>query len=131
MPHGPRSLRMVNGSKPMRRRSYAEVVKGEGINKTYVVIKAIEVGNGWLYQSIIVKLKAHCSFMEFRKEFWGRNLKNIQLREGEGREVIVTFNSVDDMKNRSHILGDWMNDWCESIIEWRKGLQMEQEGHIL
>ncbi|KAL7172447.1 hypothetical protein ACSBR2_032023 [Camellia fascicularis] len=106
MPHRPRALMMANGSKRMGNRSYAEVVKCEGNNKTDVVIKAIEVGNGWLYQSIIVKLKAYCSFTEFRKEFWGRNLKNIQLRKGGDREAIVTFNSIDDMKNKSHILGD-------------------------
>ena len=48
------------------RRSFAEVVLSGGSNeKMKLVVKAFEDGNGWLYDSVIVKLKSFLSCNEF------------------------------------------------------------------
>ncbi|KAL7234701.1 hypothetical protein ACSBR1_018200 [Camellia fascicularis] len=46
--------------KMVGRRSFAEMVKnGGGMNSEGVSIMAYEEGNGWLYESVIVKLKSY------------------------------------------------------------------------
>ncbi|KAL7196129.1 hypothetical protein ACSBR1_036197 [Camellia fascicularis] len=55
--------------KIQRRRSYAEVVqKWNDLGKDRLVVKAREVGNEWLYESLLVSLKAYLSFIEFKSE---------------------------------------------------------------
>ncbi|KAL7215258.1 hypothetical protein ACSBR1_027427 [Camellia fascicularis] len=66
-----------------RRRSYADVLQGriEGGGND-IKIKAEDFGNGWLYESVIVKLNTHCNFTEFKKELPNRGLKDLHVREG-------------------------------------------------
>lgn len=59
-----------------------------------MLVRAFEVGNGWLYESIIVKLKTFFSFNDFKKEFGKRQIKEMMVREGGGRIVVLTFKSV-------------------------------------
>ncbi|KAL7180865.1 hypothetical protein ACSBR1_039845 [Camellia fascicularis] len=56
-----RSLRSLGQRRldSISRRSFAEVVQNGGNNeKMKLVVKAFEAGNGWLYDSVIVKMKS-------------------------------------------------------------------------
>ncbi|KAL7164262.1 hypothetical protein ACSBR2_040216 [Camellia fascicularis] len=78
------------------RRSFAEVVQSGGSNeKMKVIVKAFEVGNGWLYDSVIVKLKSFFSFDEFKKEVGKRGMEEVRVREGGGRVALLTFKSQE------------------------------------
>ncbi|KAL7252045.1 hypothetical protein ACSBR1_013822 [Camellia fascicularis] len=55
-------------------RSYAETVQNGGIQERMkVVVRAYESGNGWFYESLIVKLKNFLSFNDFKRVQKKRN----------------------------------------------------------
>ncbi|GMQ00215.1 hypothetical protein CsSME_00047403 [Camellia sinensis var. sinensis] len=101
--------RMVD-SKPVRvmrskvagfgeRRSYAEVLKGGKTGSgNNIRIMADEYAIGWLLLSAVIKLKPYRSFNDFNIECCNRGLQDIQLREGRGRNALITFQSKEDMK---------------------------------
>ncbi|KAL7230767.1 hypothetical protein ACSBR2_009118 [Camellia fascicularis] len=53
----------------MDSRSYADIVKGNegGVGKD-LIARTEEASNGWLYESLIVKLKPYCVLIEFKQE---------------------------------------------------------------
>ncbi|GMP74006.1 hypothetical protein CsSME_00031546 [Camellia sinensis var. sinensis] len=70
------------------KRSFAEVVSGKvaGSNTT-CTIKAYEEGNGWLYESVIARLKPIHAVEDFQKEIAVRDLGEVQVRVGGGRDL--------------------------------------------
>ncbi|KAL7217518.1 hypothetical protein ACSBR2_010884 [Camellia fascicularis] len=62
-----------------RKRSFAEVVSGKasGSNSS-CIIKAYEEGNGWLYESVIARLKPIYAVEEFKAEIVRRDLGEVQ-----------------------------------------------------
>ncbi|KAL7174982.1 hypothetical protein ACSBR2_028731 [Camellia fascicularis] len=101
------------------RRSFAEVVQSGGsIEKMKLGVKAFEVGNGWLYDSVIVKLKSFLAFEEFKKEVGKRGMEEVRVREGGGRLAVLTFKSQQHKREARSKLEEWMLDWCDSISEW-------------
>ncbi|KAL7181930.1 hypothetical protein ACSBR1_040775 [Camellia fascicularis] len=110
------------------RRSFAEVVQSGGSNeKMKVIVKAFEVGNGWLYDSVIVKLKSFFSFDEFKKEVGKRGMEEVRVREGGGRVALLTFKSQEHKREARTKLQEWMLEWCDSITDWEKGKYVEQK----
>ncbi|KAL7231486.1 hypothetical protein ACSBR2_009690 [Camellia fascicularis] len=75
----------------------------------------------------VIKLRTHCSFDDFKTECQIRGLKDTQLREGSGRNAFITFNSKEDLKQLMNSSGDWIMEWCESIIEWNKGVRLDND----
>ncbi|GMP52709.1 hypothetical protein CsSME_00018419 [Camellia sinensis var. sinensis] len=110
------------------RSSYVEALKG-GMNGsgTNIRIKVEEYATGWLQMSVVTKVKTHCSFADLKADCQLRGLKDIQIREGGGRNVLITFKSKEDMMQFMHSSGDWIMEWCESIIEWHKGVRLDNE----
>ncbi|KAL7247773.1 hypothetical protein ACSBR2_002643 [Camellia fascicularis] len=100
------------------RSSYTQVLKG-GINGSgsNIRIKVEEFATGWLQMSVVTKIKTHCNFTDLKAECQLRGLKDIQLREDGGRNVFITFKSKEDLMHFIHSPGDWIMEWCESIIE--------------
>ncbi|KAL7250245.1 hypothetical protein ACSBR1_012277 [Camellia fascicularis] len=85
---------LVQGGK-----SYAQAVNGGGlVANSSLIIKAFEEGNGWLYTSAIVRLKLMCDAEQFKQELKSRGLGVIQVRNREGRVMVMTFDSVEGMK---------------------------------
>ncbi|KAL7248025.1 hypothetical protein ACSBR2_002843 [Camellia fascicularis] len=101
------------GEQTSRRPSFAEVVRrGKPQGGIEDVVITEEYGNGWLHQSAIVICRKHCQFSDFRNEFSKRGLKN------------------EALKCRRQVLGEWIDEWCETIVEWRKGMVTEQEREV-
>ena len=75
-------------------RTFAEVVvKGAGLRSDVITIVTKEEGNGWIYESVFVKLKACFSFSDLNEEISSRGLKDVLDREGGGKLAVPTFNS--------------------------------------
>ncbi|KAL7212973.1 hypothetical protein ACSBR2_015635 [Camellia fascicularis] len=50
-------------------RSFADVITAKvNHNRAGTIVRVAEVGNGWLYESVIIRLKQSTSFEEFKKE---------------------------------------------------------------
>ncbi|KAL7221579.1 hypothetical protein ACSBR1_023521 [Camellia fascicularis] len=60
--------------------SYAQVVSGKGfVASAHLIVKVYEVGNGWLYNSAIVRLKPLCCGADFQKELRTRGMEDIEF----------------------------------------------------
>ncbi|KAL7212350.1 hypothetical protein ACSBR2_015102 [Camellia fascicularis] len=110
------------------KKSYAEaLVKGGPSVSEKVVIKAYEEGNGWRHESLVVRLSSFLAEKEFRAEPCSRGLKDVIVRECGGRIVLLTFSSVQQMKEGKVQLQNWGQKWCDSVEEWEDGQFVEQE----
>ncbi|CAL5328306.1 unnamed protein product [Camellia sinensis] len=126
------NIRSVQGQhqrlQPARLSSDAEVVKrGISFQNSLMSIQAKEVGNAWLYENLIIKLKFFFAFSDFVKECRGRGLQDTVIRMGSGRLAVLTFNSIQEMKSLEVRLKDWMFDWCDSLQERQAGTIIDQE----
>ncbi|CAL5372613.1 unnamed protein product [Camellia sinensis] len=114
---------MQNGNK-----SYAQVVKeGGSSSKPTITIMATEEGNGWLYESVIIRLKSTCSAAEFKKELQIRGLGDAKFSLCGGRDVILSFNFVPLMKDSPKHLDESIKEWSDSVKEWKQGMVLDQE----
>ncbi|CAL5374888.1 unnamed protein product [Camellia sinensis] len=114
---------MQNGNK-----SYAQVVKeGGSSSKPTITIMATEEGNGWLYESVIIRLKSTCSAAEFKKELQIRGLGDAKFSLCGGRDVILSFNFVPLMKDSPKHLDGWIKEWSDLVKEWKQGMVLDQE----
>lgn len=63
-----------------RGKSYAQALRGEGIAHTASInINASEEGNGWIYESVIVRLKPPNCVATFKEELNNRGMGDIQV----------------------------------------------------
>ncbi|KAL7230469.1 hypothetical protein ACSBR2_008864 [Camellia fascicularis] len=73
-----------------------------------VVIRAYEEGNGWLYESLVVKLSSFLTVEAFKAELHNRGMRDVIVRDNGGRIVVLTFNSVQQMKEGKEQIGKWV-----------------------
>ncbi|KAL7191434.1 hypothetical protein ACSBR2_023502 [Camellia fascicularis] len=86
----------VEGFKDQR--SYAETVIGKTSDgKGSNTIKAEEIGNGWLYESVVVRLKGNYAKVNLKKELEAIRIEDVLVRESGGRDVVLTFKSNEEM----------------------------------
>ncbi|KAL7240428.1 hypothetical protein ACSBR2_006140 [Camellia fascicularis] len=112
-------------------KSYTEVVQmGQRLTAVRHEITVHEVGNGWLYDSLIVKLKSYLAFSEFKQAILVKGSEEIIIREGGGRTAIVSFTSRAQLEDNHILLKECWQEWCESISEWKKGDHVEQEREV-
>ncbi|KAL7170448.1 hypothetical protein ACSBR2_035344 [Camellia fascicularis] len=108
--------------------SYAHVVSGKGsITSANLTLKVYEVGNGWLYNCAIVRLKSLCCGVDFEKKLRTRGMKDIEVRDGGGRDIVLSFQLVERMREKLKKMGVWIKEWSELITEWKQGMAIEQE----
>ncbi|KAL7218941.1 hypothetical protein ACSBR2_012080 [Camellia fascicularis] len=107
--------------------SYMDVVQGFNRDIKRIPIKSEEIGNGWLYESLLVKLKAFLTFDVFKKECSNRGVKDVNIRDRGDRVVVLTFQLVKHMKEWKVKLEEWIYEWCISMEEWEKGKMIESE----
>ncbi|CAL5409433.1 unnamed protein product [Camellia sinensis] len=87
---------------PRNRYTYAEVVKGGALKKESVLgFHAVEYGNDWLFNSLVVKLRPQLLFGKFKEDLQTTGLQNVEVKEGGGRLAYVTFQSVQEMRNKN------------------------------
>lgn len=98
---GPSLAKIKSGNKTIDNRSFAEIVKGVRPKKTSrTIVKVEEIGNGWLYASKIIRLKPQYSISELKEELKNRGLNEVLTRAGGGRDVVITFKTVEELKNK-------------------------------
>ncbi|XP_028127431.1 uncharacterized protein LOC114323935 [Camellia sinensis] len=108
-------------------KSYVDAIQG-GLCRKVVKheIIATEAGNGWLFDSLIVKLKSHHIFSEFRMTVLAKGSGEVIVRKGGGgRQAIVSFSSRAHLEENQLLIQECWKDWCESVTEWKKGDYVE------
>ncbi|KAL7235281.1 hypothetical protein ACSBR1_018724 [Camellia fascicularis] len=114
------------------RSSYVEVLKGGKIDSgNNISIKAEEYAVSWLLLAAVIKFKPRCKFDDFKTEWHNRGLKDIQLREGGGRNAFVTFKSQVELQQALNNPRDWLLEWCDAITQRKKGMRLDNERLVL
>ncbi|KAL7252674.1 hypothetical protein ACSBR1_007274 [Camellia fascicularis] len=104
-------------------RSYAEAVIGKNsVGKGNITLKAEEIGNGWLYESVVVRLKDKFANVNLKKEFEEIGMEDVLIRESGGRDVVLTFKSKEEMVLKLQPIKELILDWCDAIFEGKAGL---------
>ncbi|GMP57002.1 hypothetical protein CsSME_00021263 [Camellia sinensis var. sinensis] len=114
-----------------RGKSYAQILTGSGLaSNSNISIQAYEEGNGWLYESAIVRLKSHILAGEFKEELKNRGMGNVYVRDGGGRDIVLTFESAGSLKEKLKSMEGWIQSWCESVKVWQLGMILDQERSV-
>ncbi|THG17553.1 hypothetical protein TEA_004941 [Camellia sinensis var. sinensis] len=70
-------------------RSYVEVTKGaQPKGHSTPTIRVEEIGNGWLYESLIIRLKPGYSVVEVKAELKVKGVKDVLVKEGGGHDIV-------------------------------------------
>ncbi|GMP36756.1 hypothetical protein CsSME_00008773 [Camellia sinensis var. sinensis] len=99
-------------------RSFADVVQGVNTNTS---IKVTEEGNGWLYESAIIRFNTEHSIHSVREALKEKGLEHILVRKGGGRDVILTFNNQEDLTSNIDNLKAWFKDLSQFVAELKSG----------
>ncbi|KAL7230023.1 hypothetical protein ACSBR2_008549 [Camellia fascicularis] len=94
---------------------------------TNMTIKVNEVGHGWLYESVIIKLRSDYSTSSIKKALKENGLDQVEVRERGGRDVVLTFKSQEELKSNIHSIKEWFQDWSQFILEWKLLVHIEQK----
>ncbi|KAL7258469.1 hypothetical protein ACSBR1_004573 [Camellia fascicularis] len=118
----------INSKTRMESRSYADIVEGnEDRGGKNLIARTEDASNGWLYESLIVKLKPYCILPEFKQECEKRGVKDPIFHEGRGKFVVIMFNSKEEMQSEFSRMKEWIYVWCDFVSEWKKDMVIEQE----
>ncbi|KAL7174120.1 hypothetical protein ACSBR2_033388 [Camellia fascicularis] len=114
-------------------RSFAEVIKGvhpKAPSAMKTTIRVEEIGNGWLYESLIMRLKPEHTSVQVKNELIKREEHNVVVREGGGRDVYLSFPSKEDLLGKKSMVMEWFHHWCEYITVWSPGLYLQQQRQV-
>ncbi|KAL7163163.1 hypothetical protein ACSBR2_039294 [Camellia fascicularis] len=101
------------------------MVKGKDYDgRKSISIRAKEIGNGWLNESMIIRLKPEFANLRVKEEMEAREIKNVLIKEGGGRTVVLTFSSEEDKVKQMQGINEWLKDWYEFITEWKPGCML-------
>ncbi|KAL7167047.1 hypothetical protein ACSBR2_037668 [Camellia fascicularis] len=92
-----------------------------------VTVKVEEIGNGWLYESLILRLKPKYVIINMKMELEVRRMKEVVVRKGEGQDLKLSFNSKEEMKLKMKDIKEMFGDWCEEVVIGDTGKVLEQE----
>ncbi|KAL7212577.1 hypothetical protein ACSBR2_015296 [Camellia fascicularis] len=111
-------------------RSFTTVLKGDTptvAGKASLTIKANEEGYGWLYDSAIVRLNTECSTITIENVLEEKGLDQVMIRNGGGRDIVLTFKSQEELKLNIFNIKEWFKDWSQFVVEWKPRFYLEQE----
>lgn len=112
-------------------RSYAEAVRGKlCVDNDNIALKAEEIGNGWLYESVVIRLKESYATVNLKKKIKAIGVEDVLVRESGGREVVITLRSKEEMALKLKTIKELILEWCEVISEGKSGLVLEQERSV-
>ncbi|CAL5385927.1 unnamed protein product [Camellia sinensis] len=112
-------------------RSYAKAVIGKTRGgRDNITVEADEIGNGWLYESVVVRLKENYANTNLKKEIEAIGVEDVLVRESEGQDVVFTFKLVEEMTLKLKPIKELIMDWCEFISEGKSGMVLEQERNV-
>ncbi|KAL7213452.1 hypothetical protein ACSBR2_016055 [Camellia fascicularis] len=101
-------------------RSFGEVLKGEpptAASNVSMTIKVDEVGHGWLYDNVIIRLNAKYSTHDIGKALKANGLDQVLVRQWGGCDVVLTFNSPEELKSNICNIKEWFKDWSQFSVE--------------
>ncbi|GMP31857.1 hypothetical protein CsSME_00005904 [Camellia sinensis var. sinensis] len=125
---GPHPAKGQNGQRGEGRRW---AVRGKPcVARENITLKAEEIGNGWLYESVVVRLKESYATVNLKKEIEAIGVEDVLVRESGGREVVITFRSKEEMVQRLKPIKELIMEWCEIVSEGKSGLVLEQERSV-
>ncbi|CAL5382247.1 unnamed protein product [Camellia sinensis] len=79
-------------------RSFTEVTKGVDPRcLSLTTIKVDELGNLWLYENMIMRLKVAYFVQQVKNELIKKWVNNVLVREGCGRDAIISFSSKEEI----------------------------------
>ncbi|KAL7218938.1 hypothetical protein ACSBR2_012077 [Camellia fascicularis] len=55
-----------------------------------------------------------------------KGLKQVLVRKGGGRDVVLTFNSQEELKSNIYNIKEWFREYSQSVGEWKPGFHYEQ-----
>ncbi|XP_028095427.1 uncharacterized protein LOC114295404 [Camellia sinensis] len=90
-----------------------------------VTVKVEKIGNGWLYESLILCLRAKYTTVNMKMELEARGTKDAVVRKGGGRDLILSFNSNEEMKLKMKDVKEIFGDWCEEVVTRDAGKVLE------
>ncbi|KAL7219249.1 hypothetical protein ACSBR2_012351 [Camellia fascicularis] len=92
-------------------RTFADVTKSTDSRcPPKTTIRVEEIGNGWLFESLIMKLKTEYSVQEVNTELKRRGMSSVLVREGGGRDEIISFHSREDLLKGKSQIEVWFHD---------------------
>ncbi|KAL7260580.1 hypothetical protein ACSBR1_006274 [Camellia fascicularis] len=113
------------------RRSFVVALKGvNSVGKHNTTINVVEIGNGWLYESLILRLESMYYVLAIKEELKRKEMTGVLVREGGGRDVMITFKSKEELRNNRSKIIAWFQDWSVFIKEWSSDLHLEQERFV-
>ncbi|KAL7252455.1 hypothetical protein ACSBR1_007106 [Camellia fascicularis] len=111
-------------------RSFAEVLKGDipsTAEEESIEIQAFEEGNGWLYDSAIIRFNTEYPTHIISKALKKKGWEQVVVRKGGGRDIILSFKSQAELHTNIDQLKDWFKDWSLSVSEWKPGFHLQPE----
>ncbi|KAL7185022.1 hypothetical protein ACSBR2_027044 [Camellia fascicularis] len=109
-------------------RSFAEVLKGvtrSAAGTAVTTIKVNEDGHGWLYESVLIRLHSDYSIHSIKKALKEKGLDQVVVKEGAGRDVVLTFKSQEKLKSNIHSIKEWFQAWSLFVLEWNPKVHIE------
>ncbi|KAL7257903.1 hypothetical protein ACSBR1_004093 [Camellia fascicularis] len=107
-------------------RSYAKAVIGKTCGgRDSITEKAGEIGNGWMYESVVVRLKENYANTNLKKEIEAAGVEDVLVRESGGHDVVFTFKSTEEMVLKLKPIKELIMDWCEAISEGKSSMVLE------
>ncbi|GMP34513.1 hypothetical protein CsSME_00007349 [Camellia sinensis var. sinensis] len=105
-------------------RRWVAVSKDQSDN---ITLKAEEIGNGWLYESVVVHLNKSYATVNLKKKIETIGVEDVLVRESGGRDVVFTFRSKEEMALKLKPIKELILEWCGNISKGKSGLVLEQE----
>ncbi|GFY83050.1 hypothetical protein Acr_02g0012900 [Actinidia rufa] len=105
----------INGIANKIKMSYADVVK----SSYSMSVKVQGEGNEWLSRSVVAKNHS-LSYLQIVTDLArkGGMEEEVVVRKCGGKNVIVTFKSVNAMKKEMSDKNSWLFKWFEEVEEW-------------
>ncbi|GMP72227.1 hypothetical protein CsSME_00030332 [Camellia sinensis var. sinensis] len=114
-------------------RSFADVLKIDvnmPAGKAVSTIKVNEEGHIWLYDSVLMKCQTEYSMQSIKEVLKEKGLRHVLVRNGGGRDVVLTFLSKANMLSKLSSIKTWFKDWCEYVKVWEPRFCAEPERYI-
>ncbi|XP_028121892.1 polyadenylate-binding protein 1-A-like [Camellia sinensis] len=62
---------------------------------------------------------------EFKHESHVKRLRKGKIRDGGGRDIVITFSSTEEKVEGVRLMQGWLNEWGEFVFNWKAGMHIE------
>ncbi|GMP36490.1 hypothetical protein CsSME_00008603 [Camellia sinensis var. sinensis] len=92
-------------------RTFAEVLKGDASvldGNSNITLKVHKEGNGWLYDSVIVRFNAEFTAHNIMKALVEKGLEHVEVRKGGGRDILLSFKFSNELQSNIGKITEWL-----------------------